>query len=94
MYNIFLHDNFIFYFQNRSFQREICVLMTVNNITKLISACSLCFHFMSADREPLEEEEEESLLHGLDLDADVLPIKHSKTRTFSSHFINYKPFIY
>ncbi len=49
---------------------------------------------MSADREPLEEEEEESLLHGLDLDADVLPIKHSKTRTFSSHFINYKPFIY
>lgn len=42
-------------------------------------------------REPLEEEVlEESLLHGLDLDADVLPIKHSNTRTFSSYFINNK----
>ncbi len=70
------------------------MLMTVNNI-KLISACSLLSLYEC--REPLEEEEEEeeeSLLHGLDLDADVLPIKHSKTRTFSSHFINYKPFIY
>ncbi|KAK9978208.1 hypothetical protein ABG768_019970 [Culter alburnus] len=37
-----------------------------------------------------EEVLEESLLHGLDLDVDVLPIKHSNTRTFSSYFINNK----
>ncbi|XP_048042498.1 Na(+)/H(+) exchange regulatory cofactor NHE-RF1 isoform X2 [Megalobrama amblycephala] len=37
-----------------------------------------------------EEVLEESLLHGLDLDVDVLPIKHSNTRTFSSYFISNK----